>query len=53
MTLRAPNLIEVCKAILREHSGNVEASSGPGGGAVFTVTLPVAEGQSAPTSPAQ
>jgi PAS domain S-box-containing protein len=34
--------LSICKAILREHSGNVEASSGPGGGAVFTVTLPVA-----------
>jgi len=33
--------LSICKAILREHSGNVEASSGPGGGAVFTVTLPV------------
>jgi PAS domain S-box-containing protein len=35
--------LSICKAILREHSGNVEAASGPGGGAVFTVTLPVAE----------
>jgi len=34
--------LSICKAILREHSGNVEAASGPGGGAVFTVTLPVA-----------
>jgi PAS domain S-box-containing protein len=34
--------LSICKAILREHNGNVEASSGPGGGAVFTVTLPVA-----------
>jgi two-component system NtrC family sensor kinase len=33
--------LSICKAILREHSGNVEAASGPGGGAVFTVTLPV------------
>jgi PAS domain S-box-containing protein len=33
--------LSICKAIMREHSGNVEASSGPGGGAVFTVTLPV------------
>ena len=33
--------LSICKAILREHSGNVEATSGPGGGAVFTVTLPV------------
>lgn len=34
--------LSICKAILREHSGNVEAASGPGGGAVFTVTLPIA-----------
>lgn len=35
--------LSICKAILREHSGNVEAASGPGGGAVFTVTLPIGE----------
>jgi PAS domain S-box-containing protein len=34
--------LSICKAILREHNGNVEAMSGPGGGAVFTITLPVA-----------
>jgi PAS domain S-box-containing protein len=34
--------LSICKAILREHGGNVEAASGLGGGAVFTVTLPVA-----------
>jgi PAS domain S-box-containing protein len=33
--------LSICKAILREHGGNVEASSAPGGGGVFTVTLPV------------
>jgi len=33
--------LSICKAILREHNGNVEAASGPGGGAVFTVTLPM------------
>ena len=33
--------LSICKAILREHLGNIEASSGPGGGALFTVTLPV------------
>ena len=32
--------LSICKAILREHGGNVEAASGPGGGAIFTVTLP-------------
>jgi PAS domain S-box-containing protein len=35
--------LSICKAILREHNGNVEAASGPGGGAVFTVTLPIGE----------
>jgi PAS domain S-box-containing protein len=35
--------LSICKAILREHGGEVEAASGPGGGAVFTVTLPIAE----------
>ena len=33
--------LSICKAILREHGGEIEASSGPGGGAVFTVSLPV------------
>ena len=37
--------LSICKAIIREHGGNVEASSGPGGGAVFTVSLPVAPPQ--------
>src|SRR5580692_8627394 len=36
--------LSISKAILREHNGNVEATSGPGGGAEFTVTLPVAAG---------
>ncbi|GAC1428522.1 MAG: hypothetical protein NVS9B5_03350 [Terriglobales bacterium] len=34
--------LSICKAITREHGGNVEANSGPGGGAIFTVTLPIA-----------
>ena len=38
----APGLgLSICKAILREHGGEIEGSSGPGGGAVFKVTLPV------------
>ena len=40
--------LSICKAILREHSGSIEATSGPGGGAVFTVTLPVADAASTP-----
>ena len=34
--------LSICKAILREHGANVEVTSGPGGGAVFTVTIPFA-----------
>jgi len=41
--------LSICKAILREHGGNVDAASGPGGGAVFTVTLPIAEAGTAAT----
>jgi PAS domain S-box-containing protein len=36
--------LSICKAILREHGGEIEASSGPGGGAVFRVTLPAPDG---------
>ena len=35
--------LSICKTVLREHGGNIEAASAPGGGAVFTITLPVAE----------
>ncbi len=34
--------LSICKAVLREHGGNIEAASAPGGGALFTVTLPIA-----------
>ncbi len=43
--------LSICKAILREHSGNIEAASAPGGGAVFTVTLPVSEAGTTPQVP--
>jgi PAS domain S-box-containing protein len=33
--------LSICKAVLKEHSGNIEAASAPGGGAVFTVFLPI------------
>jgi two-component system NtrC family sensor kinase len=33
--------LSICKAILREHGAAIEASSGPGGGAIFTVALPL------------
>jgi two-component system NtrC family sensor kinase len=38
--------LSICKAILREHGGNIEATDAPGGGAVFTITLPAAKAQS-------
>jgi PAS domain S-box-containing protein len=33
--------LSICKTVLREHGGNIEAASALGGGAVFTITLPV------------
>ncbi len=33
--------LSICKAVLKEHSGNIEAASAPGGGALFTVSLPI------------
>jgi PAS domain S-box-containing protein len=36
--------LSICKAVMKEHSGNIEAAAGPGGGAVFTVSLPVNSG---------
>jgi signal transduction histidine kinase len=39
--------LSICKAVLKEHGGNVEASSVPGAGAIFTVTLPLAIGAAA------
>jgi PAS domain S-box-containing protein len=42
--------LSICKAVMKEHNGAVEAANAPGGGAVFTVTLPMAPGGvSAPT----
>ena len=34
--------LSICKSVMKEHNGSVEAANAPGGGAVFTVTLPVA-----------
>ncbi|HVO59731.1 MAG TPA: PAS domain S-box protein [Terriglobales bacterium] len=39
--------LSICKAVLKEHGGNVEATSVPGAGAIFTVTLPVMAGAAA------
>jgi len=36
--------LSICKTVLREHGGNIEAGAAPGGGAVFTITLPVEGG---------
>ena len=33
--------LSICKAVMKEHNGSVEAANAAGGGAVFTVTLPV------------
>ncbi len=34
--------LSICKTVLREHGGNIEAAAAPDGGAIFTITLPVA-----------
>jgi len=34
--------LSICKSVMKEHNGSVEAANAPGGGAVFTVTLPAA-----------
>jgi PAS domain S-box-containing protein len=39
--------LSICKSVMKEHSGAIEAANSPGGGAVFTVTLPVATALSA------
>jgi PAS domain S-box-containing protein len=31
--------LSICKSVMKEHSGTIEAANAPGGGAVFTVTL--------------
>ena len=41
--------LSICKAVMKEHGGNVEAASAPGGGAVFTVTLPLTASSAART----
>jgi len=34
--------LSICKSVVKEHNGMIEATNAPDGGAVFTVTLPVA-----------
>jgi PAS domain S-box-containing protein len=38
--------LSICKTVLREHGGNIDVASAPGGGAVFTITLPVKAAES-------
>ncbi len=38
--------LSICKTVLREHGGNIEAATAPDGGAVFTITLPIAAAES-------
>ncbi|MGA8272764.1 MAG: PAS domain S-box protein [Candidatus Sulfotelmatobacter sp.] len=32
--------LSICKSVIKEHNGTIEAANAPGGGAVFTVTVP-------------
>jgi two-component system NtrC family sensor kinase len=41
--------LSICKTVLREHGGNIEATAAPGGGAIFTITLPLGT-ESAPAA---
>jgi two-component system NtrC family sensor kinase len=34
--------LSICKSVIKEHNGSIDATNAPDGGAVFTVTLPVA-----------
>jgi PAS domain S-box-containing protein len=45
--------LSICMSIVREHGGNIEASSLPAGGAAFTVTLPVAEPEAGRRAPSR
>jgi two-component system NtrC family sensor kinase len=42
--------LSICKAVLKEHGGNVEAAAAGAGGSVFTVTLPIEVGTQAVVS---
>jgi PAS domain S-box-containing protein len=42
--------LSICKAVLREHGGNIEVSAGAGGGAAFTISLPLEAGPESPES---
>ena len=34
--------LSICKSVMKEHNGSIEVTNAPDGGAVFTVTLPLA-----------
>ncbi len=36
--------LSICKSVMKEHNGSIEAANAADGGALFTVTLPVASG---------
>jgi PAS domain S-box-containing protein len=38
--------LSICMSLIREHGGNIEAETLPGGGSAFTIYLPGASGQS-------
>jgi PAS domain S-box-containing protein len=42
--------LSICKTVLREHGGNIEVMTAPDGGAVFTITLPVAAAEAGAVS---
>ena len=45
--------LSICKSVLKEHNGTVEAANAPDGGAVFTVTLPMADVSASARPPLQ
>jgi PAS domain S-box-containing protein len=42
--------LSICKTVLREHGGNIEVTTAPEGGAVFTITLPVGAAEPGPAT---
>jgi two-component system NtrC family sensor kinase len=42
--------LSICKTVLREHGGNIEATTAADGGAVFTISLPVVSSDPGGTS---
>jgi two-component system OmpR family sensor kinase len=43
--------LSIVRGIVQAHGGRVAAANAPGGGAAFTVRLPLAAGTEAPTAP--